>query len=512
MLAEGRLLVPVLHGQPYLDKPPLLYWLVMSAYRLFGVHDTSARLVPGLAGLLTVLLTYLWGRGALAEAGRPRAALCGALLLCLMPEFVYRQRMLTPDALLCLGGVATLAFAHLAVTGPRLRRGWWALAGLACGLGLLTKGPVALALAAVPVLALQFLDPRCARVTPRAWLGFLSLALGLAAPWYLAVTAAMPDFAGYFFWKHNVVRFVRPFDHGKPAWFYLPALGLGLLPWALLLPGFVRHLARRRARAAARRPAALGFFLLCFLWGLLFFSAAGSKRPTYLLPVLPPLALALGCYLDLLIPRRQAGFWRALSGRGSRLAAHTAALALALGLGLAVLAGASQWVKPSTAGALAGATLLGLGFLLAARRRVSWAGASATVFVLLLLAVLHLLPAYNRHFAVRGHLRRTLEQAARARARGLPVACYPRRWDSVSFYLPKARVRVYDARQRRQLLLDLRANRDTLLLVKSGPALKGLLAELPPGVEFVAPPRRGAITVGWVRARDEAPGGALARR
>ena len=45
MLAEGKLLVPVLHGQPYLDKPPLLYWLVMGSYRLFGVHDWSARLV-----------------------------------------------------------------------------------------------------------------------------------------------------------------------------------------------------------------------------------------------------------------------------------------------------------------------------------------------------------------------------------------------------------------------------------------------------------------------------------
>src|SRR5438105_12797862 len=60
MLAEGRLLVPVLHGQPYLDKPPLLYWLVMGSYALLGVHDWAARLVPGCAGVLTVLLTYLW--------------------------------------------------------------------------------------------------------------------------------------------------------------------------------------------------------------------------------------------------------------------------------------------------------------------------------------------------------------------------------------------------------------------------------------------------------------------
>ena len=45
MLAEGRFIVPVLHGQPYYDKPPLLYWLVMASYSLFGVHDWAARLV-----------------------------------------------------------------------------------------------------------------------------------------------------------------------------------------------------------------------------------------------------------------------------------------------------------------------------------------------------------------------------------------------------------------------------------------------------------------------------------
>src|SRR5437879_5517240 len=55
MLDSGSWLTPVLHGQPYFDKPPLLYWLVMGCYGLFGVHDWAARLVPGLACVLTVL-------------------------------------------------------------------------------------------------------------------------------------------------------------------------------------------------------------------------------------------------------------------------------------------------------------------------------------------------------------------------------------------------------------------------------------------------------------------------
>src|SRR4051812_14820697 len=56
LLVEGRFLVPVLHGKPYLDKPPLLYWLTMASYHAFGVSDRAARVVPGIAGVLTVLL------------------------------------------------------------------------------------------------------------------------------------------------------------------------------------------------------------------------------------------------------------------------------------------------------------------------------------------------------------------------------------------------------------------------------------------------------------------------
>src|SRR5437870_8729213 len=75
MLAEGRFSVPVLHGQAYYDKPPLLYWLVMGSYHIFGVHDWAARLVPCLAGFLCVGVTYGWGRCTVG----PRTAFVGAM-------------------------------------------------------------------------------------------------------------------------------------------------------------------------------------------------------------------------------------------------------------------------------------------------------------------------------------------------------------------------------------------------------------------------------------------------
>src|SRR5436190_16608296 len=96
MLQRGEWVVPYLQGEPYFDKPPLLYWLVMLSYRLFGVHDWAARLVPALAVHGTIMLSYLFGRRLLGE----RAAYRGALLLALTPGLMGMGRILTMDSLL----------------------------------------------------------------------------------------------------------------------------------------------------------------------------------------------------------------------------------------------------------------------------------------------------------------------------------------------------------------------------------------------------------------------------
>ena len=50
MHADGHVLVPVLNDEAYLDKPPLLYWLVMASYSLCGVSDAAARARAGAGG------------------------------------------------------------------------------------------------------------------------------------------------------------------------------------------------------------------------------------------------------------------------------------------------------------------------------------------------------------------------------------------------------------------------------------------------------------------------------
>jgi dolichol-phosphate mannosyltransferase len=140
-------------------------------------------------------------------------------------------RLLVIDGVLTLWVTLSLFAAYEAVTGPRLRWGWWLLAALASGLGVLTKGPVALILLTPPLAAHLWLNNLPGRPSARAVVAYLGVILAVTLPWYIAASILLPQFPRYFFWEHNVVRFMAPFAHREPVWFWprparRPAAGL----------------------------------------------------------------------------------------------------------------------------------------------------------------------------------------------------------------------------------------------------------------------------------------------
>ena len=496
MLAEGRFLTPVLHGEDYYQKPPLLYWLVMACYQVFGVHDWAARLVPATAGVFIVLVIYGWARCTVG----PRAALASGLILCLSARFLYLGGMVAMDSLLCLWVIGGLASAHVALIGPgELSRRWWVLSALCCGLGMLTKGPVAAVLIAGPLACFMILEARRARVTFRAWLCYLGIAGMVAAPWYVALSLRDPQATGSFFWLHNIVRYLAPFDHEKPAWFYLPGLVVGMLPWTLLLVPLVPFLLRGGERWARRRPPALGFFLVSFLWCLLFFSFSGCKRAGYILPALPALAAILGTYLTRAFPWR---YWARVARPrlcpdvtrlGHVLGRWSIVVVIQAGLVLAWVAVAWDWwpwAPVLALSALGNGSCLWIGM---SRSPLSVRGlwlTSVTLTAMLLVLTAHsLLPNYHRRFGLRGQVRRHFEQA-----QDLRVVCYPKRWDSVSFYLQ----RPADLPEN---LNQFVVNEPALLFIK-----RGFLDELPAGLEFIPCGRQGGnVLVGLMKRKHASP-------
>ena len=300
MLARGDWIVPHLDGQPYLDKPPLLYWLVMLSYSVLGINEAAARLAPALAVHITILAVYLIGRRSLGE----RAAGWGALLLAMAPGFTCVGRLLILDGLLACCTTIAILSAFEAIRCDRLKWGWWLLAALMTGLGILTKGPIALILLAPPIWLFRRLQSEHCEIGWKHVGAFTALLMMVNLPWFVAVGVRAPEFLWHFFWKHNIQRFMQPFDHLRPVWFYVPVLLAGLLPGTLLLVGFLRFLFSGQTQQARVKSPALGFMLLAGLWCILFFSLSGSKLPTYIVPAFPLLALALGVYVAQRWPNR----------------------------------------------------------------------------------------------------------------------------------------------------------------------------------------------------------------
>ncbi|HEY7157830.1 MAG TPA: phospholipid carrier-dependent glycosyltransferase, partial [Gemmataceae bacterium] len=253
----------------------------------------AARLVPALAVHGCVLLVYFFGRRSLGE----RAAFWGALGLGLAPGFLSMGRLLLMDSLLTLWTTLALLSAFEAVRGERLRWGWWLLASLACGLGVLTKGPVALMLLLPPLWMQRWLTGSGCRIGRSAALVFLLVVLAVTLPWYVAMSLRVPAFARDFLWEHNVRRFLAPFAHEHGIWFYAPVLLGGLLPSTLLLVPFLRFLFSSDPAVAARRTVEWSFLLLGGGWCVFFFTLSQCKLPTYIMPAFPMLCLAFGHFL-----------------------------------------------------------------------------------------------------------------------------------------------------------------------------------------------------------------------
>jgi 4-amino-4-deoxy-L-arabinose transferase-like glycosyltransferase len=299
MFCSGNVIVPTFNGQIREDKPALLYWLQGAAYSTFGVSEFAARLPSALAALLAVLATYelgrrLFGKGAGLLAG---LVLASAALFCASAHFA------NPDALLNAFTALSMLFFWLAYT----RGGTWLVAvGVTTGLAVLAKGPVGTVLPGAVVLAFLLWRRESRRLRDVGWLwGGLAFVL-VAAPWYVWVgVETKGQWLVGFLGRHNIDRFQGPLEgHGGPFWYYAPVLIAGLAPWSVFLGLACWHAGKRlRSRGeAAPQPTDLRAalqFLVC--WAgvyFVFFSAARTKLPNYVLPLYPAAALLTAYFLD----------------------------------------------------------------------------------------------------------------------------------------------------------------------------------------------------------------------
>ncbi|HVA83768.1 MAG TPA: glycosyltransferase family 39 protein [Candidatus Binataceae bacterium] len=423
MLAGGGLIVPHLNYVPYVEKPPLLYWLSAAWMAIFGVNEFAARLTPALAALVGVLATWFFARRAMDPA---RALLAGAILATSILYAVMAQ-VLTTDMLL----TATLTVAWFAMFLHWREGGRWCWAGYAAiALGVLAKGPVAAVVAALTLAIFLWWEGELRGAMRRFHVvAGGALVAVIAAPWFIVLALREPGFADFYFVGEYLRRFFQPsFSHGEPLYYYAPVLLGGLMPWTLFAP-FI-------AWRALRRTPAGRFCVVAAAVVLTLFSAASGKLIPYILPAFAPIAVLMA---DGLLARASPNVVEEKAARVTRLMALPGVILIALGAAMLIVGTFARSFKSpyvlDTRSAIYALAIIGLiGGLAVVQAFRRWRMAGGFVAFTLVAAVGLGAGSYIRLEAEPLRSYASFAREIAARAPEATLVCYPHYVQALPFY------------------------------------------------------------------------------
>jgi 4-amino-4-deoxy-L-arabinose transferase-like glycosyltransferase len=311
MLLTGDWVTPYFDGETRFDKPPLIYWLMVLMFKIFGVNEWSARMPSALSAIAIVLFCFYTLRShspslnpAKVSSGqsfkRPwLAAWIGATLLLLNLNTYFWGRTGYADMLLAttMGGALLAFFMGYAQPNLKAQRRWYtAFYGL-IALAILTKGPIAILLPAAIIVSFTLYLGNLRQVMQELRLirGALIVSV-LAIPWYVLVTVANGEaFIGSFFGYHNLVRFSSVVNqHSGPWYFHVLVILVGFFPWSAYLPEAIYRARpwQRQQWQKRSRSEQLGLYaLIWFVVILGFFTVSVTKYFSYTLPLMPAAAI-----------------------------------------------------------------------------------------------------------------------------------------------------------------------------------------------------------------------------
>jgi 4-amino-4-deoxy-L-arabinose transferase-like glycosyltransferase len=308
MLTSGDWVTPKIDGLRYVEKPPLVYWLIAASYRVFGPYDWAARIPIALSAIALAGLTAAFGMWAFGKRAGFYAGLCIATCVGL---FLF-TRILIPDVMLTLT-IALAMWALLRALEPEEPhpRAWSIVLAVCLGVGMLLKSLIAVVFpAAAGLIYLALSRQLFSRWVWKRLHPFTAalIALTIAAPWHLLATLRNPPyfdftlhpgpgqyhgFLWFFFFNEQILRFLnlrypRDYDTVPRLWFWLLHL-VWLFPWSVYFPAVARLSFKPVDRAGRTRLLALvwiGFIMIFFTFS--------TTQEYYSMPIYPALALLLG--------------------------------------------------------------------------------------------------------------------------------------------------------------------------------------------------------------------------
>ncbi len=327
MLESGDFITPRLNYVKYFEKPPLFYWLTAGSMALFGQKEWAVRLVPAVAGFLTLLL--IMGLGKRIFDGPTGVLAAWIYLTSVIPTILARLPIIDGVFSLILSATWGAWYLGYKAHTKQSRRFWYCISWACLGLAVMTKGIAAIALTGL--IAGGFILCR------RDWRAFLSfewvpgllIFAVIVVPWHWAVSSRNPGFFHFYIVVQHFARLVSP-EHAKPFWFFMAIFPFGMLLWvAFFFPAVAKSF--QKAFKAVRVPGGVGgqgeaiLFLSIWVVAVIgLFSISRCKLIPYILPAYPAMALLMAHFLR----------GRAFMKRSVRWGAAILAILLLVGAGV----------------------------------------------------------------------------------------------------------------------------------------------------------------------------------
>lgn len=339
MLSSGDWVTARLDGIPYMEKAPLIYWLIAFSYKIFGFTDWAARIPVALSSVALGVLITAFGIWAFGRRAGFYAGLCMSTCVGL---FLF-TRIQIPDVMQTLT-IALALWSFLRAIDPEEQhpRLWAFLLAASMGVGLLLKSLIGVVFPVGTGLVYLFFSRQLfsreiwRRLRPFS--GALII-LAIAAPWHVLATLRNPPYLDFtlrsipgqyhgFFWfffiNEQLLRFLnlrypRDYNTVPRVYFWLFHL-IWLFPWSVYLPAVFKLDYRAINRASRTRLLAA-----CWIGVVLIFFTFSTTQEYYSMPCYPALALLLGSAMTL------HNVW---IRRGTRLLAAVAAVCAIAGFAL----------------------------------------------------------------------------------------------------------------------------------------------------------------------------------
>jgi 4-amino-4-deoxy-L-arabinose transferase-like glycosyltransferase len=306
----------MLNNVPFLEKPPLYFWLVGASIKFFGKFTPFAVRFPiALLSSIIVFFTYYFGKKIISR----KFGMISALTLLSSVFFLVLSHIAIIDMVLTVFMTSAIYCGFLThFCKEKNKKYLWWYFYLFIGLGFLAKGILAMAIPITVIFIYNYITNTAKEIfKPINLIPGIVLFLLIATPWHLLMYKEYGfEFIKQYFLIHHFGRFMGSEYIGRerPFYYFIPVFLIGFLPWtfiffAFLVDGFKKLGAKFKVtegkikekiaalfEVTTNEQKLILFASVYFFVVFVLFSAASTKLPTYILPVFPAAALLTGYY------------------------------------------------------------------------------------------------------------------------------------------------------------------------------------------------------------------------